>query len=110
MDISKEKFKKYLDLLSRDQPKILFSVQDNSKSQYYVNVASIMKIIKERTVDNIVREKFGKDCARIFRLLLTKKHLEEQLIADMAMLPLKDTRVSLYTLLGQKLCSHARIS
>jgi len=100
VDIPKEKRKKYLDLLSRDTPQILKQIQDHNKARYYVNVPTIMKLIKDKTVDSIIKEKFGPDCLRIFRLLFLKKHLEEQQISDMAMISLKDARNCLYTMLA----------
>uniref|UniRef100_A0A6B2L1P7 DNA-directed RNA polymerase III subunit RPC3 n=1 Tax=Arcella intermedia TaxID=1963864 RepID=A0A6B2L1P7_9EUKA len=100
IDIPSPKCKKYLDLLSRDTPYILKQIQDSQKTHYYVNVPSIMKLIQEITVDSIIKEKFGPQCLRIFRLILMKKHLEEQQISDLSMIPLVDTRNCLYTMLA----------
>jgi len=46
-----------------------------------------------------VRQRFGGPACRIFRLLLLKGQLEQKQIAEMAMIPVKDTRELLYRLL-----------
>lgn len=43
-----------------------------------------------------MRERFGDDGCRIFRLLLLKRQLEQKQVADNAMLPVKETRELLY--------------
>ena len=45
-----------------------------------------------------MRERFGGPACRIFRLLLLKRQLEQKQIAEMAMIPVKDTRELLYKL------------
>lgn len=46
-----------------------------------------------------MRQRFGGPACRIFRLLLLKGQLEQKQIAEMAMIPVKDTRELLYRLL-----------
>lgn len=46
-----------------------------------------------------MKERWGGPACRIFRLLLVKRQLEQKQIAEMAMLPMKDTRELLYRLL-----------
>lgn len=45
-----------------------------------------------------MRERFGGPACRIFRLLLLKRQLEQKQIADMAMIPVAETRELLYRL------------
>uniref|UniRef100_A0A3Q2Y2D3 DNA-directed RNA polymerase III subunit RPC3 n=1 Tax=Hippocampus comes TaxID=109280 RepID=A0A3Q2Y2D3_HIPCM len=47
--------------------------------------------------------RFGSRSARIFRLLLKKKHLEQKQVEDFAMIPAKEAKDMLYTLLSQNL-------
>lgn len=47
-------------------------------------------------IDAVVRERFGDEGCRIFRLLLLKRQLEQKHVADSAMLPVKETRELLY--------------
>jgi hypothetical protein len=46
-----------------------------------------------------VRDRFGASACRIFRLLTIKRQLEQKQVAEMSMLPVKDTRETLYRLL-----------
>ena len=52
-------------------------------------------------VEAIVAQRYGLAACRIFRLLLLKKHLDQQQVADMALVPLKDARELLYRLLRE---------
>lgn len=47
--------------------------------------------------------RFGSRSARIFRLLLRKRHLEQKQVEDFAMIPAKEAKDMLYTLLSQNL-------
>ncbi|NXA57263.1 RPC3 polymerase, partial [Nothocercus julius] len=49
--------------------------------------------------------RFGSRCARIFRLLLRKKHLEQKQVEDFAMIPAKEAKDMLYKMLSENLVS-----
>ncbi|XP_010080254.1 PREDICTED: DNA-directed RNA polymerase III subunit RPC3, partial [Pterocles gutturalis] len=53
------------------------------------------------TLESIVEERFGSRCARIFRLLLRKKHLEQKQVEDFAMIPAKEAKDMLYKMLSE---------
>ncbi|KAG7237690.1 hypothetical protein INR49_032136 [Caranx melampygus] len=55
------------------------------------------------TLESVVQERFGSRSARIFRLLLRKRHLEQKQVEDFAMIPAKEAKDMLYTLLSQNL-------
>ncbi|NXU49279.1 RPC3 polymerase, partial [Turnix velox] len=48
---------------------------------------------------------FGSRCARIFRLLLRKRHLEQKQVEDFAMIPAKEAKDMLYKMLSQNFVS-----
>ena len=48
-----------------------------------------------------MRERFGSKCFRVFRLLLLKKVLEQKQVADMAMIPSKEAKEMLYSLMAE---------
>ena len=52
-----------------------------------------------------MRERFGSKHLRLFRLLLLKKHLEQKQISDMALIPNKETKEMLYSLLAEQFVS-----
>ena len=48
-----------------------------------------------------MRERFGNKCLRVFRLLMLKKSLEQKQVADLAMIPSKEVKELLYSLLAE---------
>lgn len=70
----------------------------HGRASYCVNMSRIIGLIRMREVDAVVRERFGGPACRIFRLLMLKRQLEQKQIAEMAMIPVKDTRELLYRL------------
>ena len=66
---------------------------------YCVNMRRIIDLIRMKEIEAVVRERFGGPACRIFRLLIMKRNLEQKQIAEMAMIPVKDTRELLYKLL-----------
>ncbi|KAJ0066075.1 hypothetical protein NL108_001319, partial [Boleophthalmus pectinirostris] len=55
------------------------------------------------TLESVVQERFGSRSARIFRLLLRTRHLEQKQVEDFAMIPAKEAKEMLYTLLSKNL-------
>lgn len=53
------------------------------------------------SVELVVRERFGSKAHRIFRLIHAKKLLEQNKVAELAMLPGKEAKEILYTLLAE---------
>ncbi|NXA58256.1 RPC3 polymerase, partial [Mohoua ochrocephala] len=53
----------------------------------------------------LLLRRFGSRCARIFRLLLRKKHLEQKQVEDFAMIPAKEAKDMLYRMLSENLVS-----
>ncbi|NXP71416.1 RPC3 polymerase, partial [Ramphastos sulfuratus] len=49
--------------------------------------------------------RFGSRCARIFRLLLRKRHLEQKQVEDFAMIPAKEAKEMLYKMLSENFVS-----
>lgn len=57
-------------------------------------------MIKRRTVESWVHHKYGNNSARIVRLIDTRKYLETNQIATIAMMPVKEARCRLYDMLA----------
>lgn len=57
------------------------------------------------TLECVVRERFGSKALRVFRLLLMKKMLDQKQVTDMAMIPSKEAKELLYTLLAENFVS-----
>jgi len=85
--------------LEADTSELISAVGDtNACTSYCVNMRRVVDLIRMKEVEAVVRERFGGQACRIFRLLLLKRQLEQKQIAEMAMLPIKDTRELLYKL------------
>jgi len=89
-----------LSVLAADTSELISSINGNhGGGTYCVNMKRIVDLIKIKEVEAVVRGRFGGPACRIFRLLLLKRNLEQKQIAEMAMIPIKDTRELLYKLL-----------
>eukprot|EP00238_Polyblepharides_amylifera_P008931 CAMPEP_0196580510 /NCGR_PEP_ID=MMETSP1081-20130531/28923_1 /TAXON_ID=36882 /ORGANISM="Pyramimonas amylifera, Strain CCMP720" /LENGTH=507 /DNA_ID=CAMNT_0041900391 /DNA_START=167 /DNA_END=1690 /DNA_ORIENTATION=- len=99
--ISKENVVPVLRLLLSDTSELVskISTMPDGGMTVCVNLRRIMDLVKLKEVEGAVRDRFGASACRIFRLLTLKRQLEQKQIAEMSMLPVKDTRQILYTLL-----------
>ncbi|RDD45187.1 DNA-directed RNA polymerase III subunit RPC3 [Trichoplax sp. H2] len=66
------------------------------------DILHIFSEIVKRTLECLVQQRFGSNFGRIFRIIVHKKSLEQKKICDMAMLPSKDAKAILYTLMVEK--------
>ncbi|GAB1287886.1 DNA-directed RNA polymerase III subunit RPC3 [Apodemus speciosus] len=79
-NISKQVLDQYLTLLADDPLEFIGKSGDSGGGMY---------------------ERFGSRCARIFRLVLQKKHLEQKQVEDFAMIPAKEAKDMLYKMLSE---------
>lgn len=92
--------KSALEKLSADTSELISCIGNtHGGANYCVNMRRIIDLIRIKEIEAVVRERFGGPACRIFRLLLLKRNLEQKQIAEMAMIPVKDTRELLYKLL-----------
>ncbi|KAG2501534.1 hypothetical protein HYH03_000041 [Edaphochlamys debaryana] len=69
-------------------------------ASYVVNSQRIMDLIMLKQVEAVVKCRYDAAGLRVFRLLALRGQLEQKQIADLAMLPPKDTRELLYRMLS----------
>lgn len=65
----------------------------------------ITELLCRATLESVVRERFGSKPLRIFRLLLLKQLLEQKQVSDMALVPNKEAKEILYSLLAENFVS-----
>ena len=70
----------------------------NSDECYVVNLSKIIAARKQKSIHNIISEKYGLHSARIVELLRKHKYVDQQRLSDLAILPAKDAREKLYML------------
>jgi len=75
---------------------ILEKVINGRHVSYKINFTNIINVRRQKQLEGIIQEKFGLNGARVYRLLHTKKRLEEKPIAELAMLEIKAARQLLY--------------
>ncbi|XP_068616368.1 DNA-directed RNA polymerase III subunit RPC3 [Brachionichthys hirsutus] len=93
----------YLTLLVDDPMEFVGRAGESGGGMYVVNLHRALANLARATLESVVQERFGSRSARIFRLLLRKRHLEQKQVEDFAMIPAKEAKDMLYTLLSQNL-------
>ncbi|KAJ8383778.1 hypothetical protein AAFF_G00214650 [Aldrovandia affinis] len=93
----------YLSLLVDDPMEFVGKSGDSGGGMYVVNLHKGLAILAIATLESVVQEWFGSRSARIFRLLLRKRHLEQKQVEDFAMIPAKEAKDMLYKLLSENL-------
>ncbi|XP_012690380.1 DNA-directed RNA polymerase III subunit RPC3 [Clupea harengus] len=93
----------YLTLLVDDPMEFVGKSGDSGGGMYVVNLHRALANLARATLESVVQERFGSRSARIFRLLLRKRHLEQKQVEDFAMIPAKEAKDMLYTLLSENL-------
>ncbi|TMW63835.1 hypothetical protein Poli38472_002776 [Pythium oligandrum] len=71
--------------------------------QYAVHMKKIIEFLRQSTSHAYISEKFGVQSARIIRLLMEKRQLEQKTIGELALLPSNDARRRLYELYRENL-------
>ncbi|TRZ05819.1 hypothetical protein HGM15179_021289 [Zosterops borbonicus] len=104
-NIGRQVLDQYLALLADDPLEFVAKSGDSGGGTYTVNLHKALVSLATATLESIVEERFGSRCARIFRLLLRKKHLEQKQVEDFAMIPAKEAKDMLYRMLSENLVS-----
>ncbi|XP_072572779.1 DNA-directed RNA polymerase III subunit RPC3 isoform X2 [Paramormyrops kingsleyae] len=101
--ISRPVLEQYLTLLVDDPMEFVSKTGDSGGGMYAVYVHKVLTSLARATLESVVQERFGSRSARIFRLLLRKRHLEQKQVEDFAMIPAKEAKEMLYMLLSENL-------
>ncbi len=78
--------------------KVTGSDNDINGPQFVVNFEGIIAHLRRRTIQQIAQGRFGTASGRIIELLQRHKYLEQQMVAEKAILPARETRERLYRL------------
>ncbi|NWU12956.1 RPC3 polymerase, partial [Cephalopterus ornatus] len=104
-NIGKQVLDQYLALLADDPLEFVGKSGDSGGGTYTVSILSFFGMGGCWDVPEHSQTPFGSRCARIFRLLLRKKHLEQKQVEDFAMIPAKEAKDMLYRMLSENLVS-----
>ncbi|NXG12586.1 RPC3 polymerase, partial [Sakesphorus luctuosus] len=108
-NIGKQVLDQYLALLAEDPLEFVGKAGDSGGGTYTVKVTwgqlGLPRGHSQPSLIPVLPPRFGSRCARIFRLLLRKKHLEQKQVEDFAMIPAKEAKDMLYRMLSENLVS-----
>ncbi|XP_063481991.1 DNA-directed RNA polymerase III subunit RPC3 isoform X3 [Symphalangus syndactylus] len=104
-NISKQVLDQYLTLLADDPLEFVGKSGDSGGGMYVINLHKALASLATATLESVVQERFGSRCARIFRLVLQKKHIEQKQVEDFAMIPAKEAKDMLYKMLSENFMS-----
>ncbi|XP_053331052.1 DNA-directed RNA polymerase III subunit RPC3 [Spea bombifrons] len=104
-NISKQVLDQYLTLLADDPLEFVGRSGDSGGGMFVINLHKAIATLATSNLESVVQERFGSRCARIFRLLLRKRHLEQKQVEDFAMIPAKEAKDMLYRMLSVNLVS-----
>ncbi|ELK05989.1 DNA-directed RNA polymerase III subunit RPC3 [Pteropus alecto] len=104
-NIAKQVLDQYLTLLADDPLEFVGKSGDSGGGMYVINLHKALGSLATATLESVVQERFGSRCARIFRLVLQKKHLEQKQVEDFAMIPAKEAKDMLYKMLSENFIS-----
>ena len=94
--------RKLMDLLRLDAVGIVTKVPGSEKEEggpyYMVSMEAVIAAVRHKTIHSIALERYGPVSARIVEMLQRRKYLEQQQIADLAIVPARDARERLYRL------------
>ncbi|NWT77470.1 RPC3 polymerase, partial [Lanius ludovicianus] len=108
-NIGKQVLDQYLALLADDPLEFVGKSGDSGGGTYIVSILWASRAppspFQHPSLILLLLHRFGSRCARIFRLLLRKKHLEQKQVEDFAMIPAKEAKDMLYRMLSENLVS-----
>jgi hypothetical protein len=89
----------YVNLLRDDPSGFIVARDELGANQYSVNFSKLRNSMKMKLLEGVITDKFGEATCRIFRILLDKGKLEDSQVQKLSMLPTKEVRINLGTLL-----------
>jgi DNA-directed RNA polymerase III subunit RPC3 len=95
-------FDQYLSIIERD-PCGFLKASPDAYGAYQIHFASAFKQLTWSVIENAIMQKFGNKAARIFRVVKTKKFIEQDDIQREAMMSAKEARLFTYNLLENNL-------
>lgn len=91
----------YVSIIEKDECGFLKRNDDFGGEAYDVNMAIAFEQVTWSIIENVITQKFGTKAARIFRVVRTKKYIDQDDIQREAMIPAKEARLFTYKLLEE---------
>ncbi|ORX77928.1 hypothetical protein BCR32DRAFT_270338 [Anaeromyces robustus] len=97
---SKNPIVDYLETYRLDSVKFLTKDADRGNGDYYINFKEINNYMKIDLIGNSIKEKYGKNSMRLWKILLDKGKFDEKQIAKVALVSHVEARKCLFELLN----------
>ena len=115
--IERELLIQFIHMLESDSVSILTRVGTSravdGRTEFSVNVSAMVQFLQERTMHSILTERYETQnpamrgvCSRIYEVLRKVKYAEQNQIAEMAMIPMKEARIHLYRMYKDKFITY----
>ncbi|XP_043236107.1 DNA-directed RNA polymerase III subunit RPC3-like [Amphibalanus amphitrite] len=88
----------YVRIMSEGETPYLVRFGDAGGGQYTLNMKRVMQNFGWAVAENVVQERFGSRAGRIFRLIRSKRYIEQDKIHEWAMIPPKEAKLLTYQL------------
>jgi hypothetical protein len=85
---------------ARERERITLTDEWSVGTIHELDMPNILNAYQRRTLDSIIENKFGSDALRVYRLLATKRKLEQKNISDFALIPMSRTKELLWAMFG----------
>lgn len=102
---NKSEIDQYLSLLVELSEEFVSRIGDSGGGIYCINFKKAAASLAKAAITSVVQERFGSKSARIFRLLLMKRYLEQKQIEEFAMIPAKEAKDMTYVLFAENFLS-----
>eukprot|EP00128_Syssomonas_multiformis_P011588 Colp12_sorted_trinity150504_noHs@967 len=90
----------YLQVMSHSSTKIVSACEATAAPRYSINVERAVRFLQQRAIESVIQERFGAVSCRMFRLILSKKMIEQKQISDLAMVAAKECKDRLYEMVA----------
>lgn len=91
----------YVSIIEKDECGFLKKNDDAGRGLYTVNMKQAFQQMAWAVIENVITQKFGSKATRIFRVVRTKKLIEQEDIQREAMIPGKEAKLFTYKLLEE---------
>lgn len=99
--LSRQSLRNYIELLTHDNVPILKYKTSKHGEVLFVDIENIIKEMRSRRFQSIMRTKFGVEGARVFRLLSKESYMSERQISEKALIPEKKCRETLFKMMQE---------
>lgn len=91
----------YVNIIENDECGFLRKNDGASGGLYTINMANAFQQLAWSAIENVITQKFGSKAMRIFRVVRSRKFIEQEEIQREAMIPAKEAKLFTYKLLEE---------